>query len=119
LREIESGSAGESGDPVVLDDPDNDRYVIEVEGDRVGLTEYHLRNSHYFFVHTETDPAYSGRGLATRLIRSALDDVRSQEGSVVPICPFVASFIKRHPEYDDLVDHEIMERVRASRRAQD
>jgi predicted GNAT family acetyltransferase len=40
-------------------------------------------------------------------VKYALEDVRAREGRVVPLCPFFASYIKRHPEYEDLVDHEM------------
>lgn len=101
--------------PEVKDDPENHRYVLELEGDVVGFAEYHLRGGRHFFVHTEVDDEFTGRGLGTTLVKSALNDVRSAGGAVVPMCPLFAAYIKRHPEYDDLVDHEIMERIDRSR----
>ncbi|MCI0425544.1 MAG: N-acetyltransferase [Actinobacteria bacterium] len=98
-------------DHVVRHDADNHRYVVEVDGQVVGFTEYHLRGGRHFFVHTEIDPEHEGRGLATSLVREALDDVRSHGGSVVPLCPYVAAFIRRHPDYEDLIDHEMMKRI--------
>lgn len=104
----------------IWDDDENHRYVLEVDGQQAGLAVYHLRGGRHFFVHTEVDDAHSGRGLGTRLVKHALDDVRSAGGSVVPICPLFAAYVKRHTEYDELVDHEIMDRVdRASRRDSD
>lgn len=97
--------------PVVRDDSENHRYVIELDGERVGMAVYHLRGGRHFFVHTEIDERYTGRGLGTTLVKSALDDVRDAGGAVVPLCPMFAAYIKRHPEYQDLVDVEIMERV--------
>jgi predicted GNAT family acetyltransferase len=44
------------------------------------------------------------KGVGSTLIRSALEDVRRRELRAVPLCPFVASFLKRHPEYEDVVD---------------
>lgn len=99
----------------VHDDPENHRYVIVVDGHQVGFAEYHMRGGRHFFVHTEIDDEYTGRGLGTRLVRDALDDVRSIGGVVVPLCPLVAAYIKRHPEYEELVDHEIVERINRSR----
>jgi predicted GNAT family acetyltransferase len=95
----------------IWDDEENHRYALEVDGQLAGMAVYHLRGGRHFFVHTEVDDEYSGRGLGTRLVKSALDGVRGSGGSVVPLCPLFAAYIKRHPEYDDLVDHEIMERV--------
>ena len=51
----------------------------------------------------QVDEAYSGQGHAGTLARSALDDARSRGLSVVPSCPYVASYIEKHPEYADLV----------------
>ncbi|MGB7861741.1 MAG: GNAT family N-acetyltransferase, partial [Acidimicrobiia bacterium] len=96
----------------VYDDPEHERYVVEVDGESVGFTVYHLRaGGRHFFVHTEIFEGYEGMGLASTLVRSALDDVRSKGGVVVPICPYVAEFITKNPEYDDLVDHETFDRI--------
>jgi predicted GNAT family acetyltransferase len=49
------------------------------------------------------NPDAGESGLGSRLVRAALDDVRSQGGRVVPLCPFVRGWIERHPDYADLV----------------
>jgi predicted GNAT family acetyltransferase len=54
-------------------------------------------------VHTEVPQALSGQGVATKLIRGALDMVRAQGLEVVPQCPFVSAFMGKHPEYNDLL----------------
>lgn len=96
----------------IWDDAENHRYTLEVDGQRAGMAVYHQRGGgRRFFVHTEVDDAYSGRGFGNRLVKHALDDVREAGGRVVPLCPLFAAYIKRHPEYEDLVDHEIMARV--------
>lgn len=93
-------------------DPENDRYVVEVDGEIAGYTEYHLRGgSHYFFYHTELFDGYAGQGIGSKLARFALDDVRSKEGMIVPLCPFIAAWMEKHPEYNDLIDTVIMERI--------
>ena len=74
-----------------------------------------MRGGRLLLVHTEVDNAYGGRGLATKLIRGALDDVRERDLDVVPVCPFVERFIEHHPEYDDLVDHEMFDALNAER----
>lgn len=101
--------------PTIRDDPENHRYVVEVDDEVVGFAEYHLRGGRHFFVHTEVDDEHTGRGLATALVKGALDDVRAAGGVVVPLCPLVASYIKRHPEYEDLVDREIVARIDRTR----
>jgi predicted GNAT family acetyltransferase len=96
----------------IRDDPENDRYVVEVDGEVAGFTVYHLRRGpRYFFVHTEIDPAFEGHGVGTALARYALDDVRSKGAKIVPLCPFIAAWIERHPEYKVMIDQEIMDRI--------
>lgn len=103
----------------IYDDAEEHRYVLEVDGRRAGMAVYHLRGGRHFFVHTEVDEEFSGRGLGTRLVKYALDDVQGAGGQVVPLCPLFAAYIKRHPEYEALVDQEIMARVDRATRAAD
>jgi len=113
---VTGSSAADAPSVEIRDDPDEGAYVIEVDGRRAGKAEYRIRVGHHVFVPTEIADEFSGMGLATELVRHALDDVRSQGGSVVPICPFFASYIRRHPEYEDLVDREMTDRVERARR---
>jgi uncharacterized protein len=53
--------------------------------------------------HTEVEPSLRNRGLGALLVRGALDDVRSRDERVVATCPFVAAFVRRNPEYADLL----------------
>lgn len=110
-----NNTSAESPKIEIRDDEENHQYVIEADGEQAGRAIYHLRGGRHFFVHTEIDSEFGGQGLGRKLVKYALDDVRSKDGSVVPICPFFLAYIKRHPEYDDLVDHEIMARVERAR----
>jgi hypothetical protein len=96
-------------------DPENHRYLADIDGETVGMAVYHLRNDRHIFVHTEVDPGHKGGGVASALARFALDDVKSNGGTVVPVCPFIASWIKRHPEYNVLVDQELLDRINGVR----
>ena len=69
----------------------------------IGEAAYRRRNGRIAFTHTEVDEALEGRGLGSRLVATALDDARREGLEVVPLCPFVASYIHRHPEYQDIV----------------
>ena len=87
----------------VRDNPADNRYEIR-DGDRVlGLAAYQRRGDTTVFTHTEVDPDAGQDGVGSRLVRAALDDVRSKGGSVVPQCPFVRGWIERHQDYADLV----------------
>jgi uncharacterized protein len=87
----------------VVDAPDRDRYELSIDGEVVGFTAYKARPGLIAFVHTEVDERLQGRGLADRLIRFALEDVRARGLAVLPFCPFVKAFIERHREFQALV----------------
>jgi predicted GNAT family acetyltransferase len=83
----------------------DEQYELHLDGKRVGLATFLRRGEVVVLPHTETDPAYQGRGLAGRLVAFALDDIRAGGLRVAPACPYVAEFIERHPEYADLLAH--------------
>jgi predicted GNAT family acetyltransferase/glutaredoxin len=96
-------AAGSPEDAQVVDVPEKGRYELRLDGRLVGLAAYRRRDGRIAFTHTEVDEACEGRGFGTRLVRAALDDARRQELEVVPLCPFVAYVVARHPEYQQLV----------------
>lgn len=75
-------------------------------GEVVGHLEYQTAPGVVSLIHTEVDGSHAGRGLAGRLVQSALDDVRASGQQVRPVCPYVARWIDRHPDYADLVHAE-------------
>ena len=90
-------------EPTVTDVPEDSRYEIRDGDRRLGLAAYARRGDQVVFTHTEVDPDAGESGLGGRLVRAALDDVRSRGERVVPLCPFVRGWIERHPDYADLV----------------
>ena len=58
-------------------------------------------------LHTEVLPSFEGKGLGARLVAGALDDIRARGLRVVPFCPFVRAYIRRHPDYADLVVRDV------------
>jgi predicted GNAT family acetyltransferase len=90
-------------DLVVRDDPDELRYEALRDGRLVGLVRYRTEPGVVVLVHTEVDEAVEGTGVGSQLVRGALDDLRARGLRVVPLCPFVAAYLRRHPEYADLV----------------
>jgi predicted GNAT family acetyltransferase len=88
---------------------DRFRYEIVVDGVVAGFLQYTMRGGRVVLAHTEVPDANAGRGLATTLVRGALDDIRQRGLGIVPVCPFVEAFIERNPDYDDLVDHEMFD----------
>jgi predicted GNAT family acetyltransferase/glutaredoxin len=88
----------EPRDLEVVNDEENERYLA-VLGDRaIGLAAYHRRGNRISFTHTEIDSVCEGRGFGTALIAAALGDAKKQGLEIVPLCPFVAAYVKQHPE---------------------
>jgi len=90
-------------DVEVADNPDKARFEILADGELAGFVLYHLRGNEIAFTHTETDDRFRGHGLASQLVRTALDQARARHLAVLPYCPFVRSWITGHPEYADLI----------------
>ena len=89
------------------------RFEAEVDG-QLAVVEYGFVDGSIVFTHTEVPPALKGHGLADKLVRTALEDARAHQLTVVPLCPFVASYLRRHPEYQALVDPAFREHLRRS-----
>lgn len=88
----------------VAHEPENNRYVLVRDGEAIGLAEYHTQGGGLVFTHTEVDAEHRERGMAGQLVREALDDVRFRtDDRVVAQCPYVASWIDEHPDYQDLL----------------
>jgi len=65
--------------------------------------EYIKAQDKIYLTHTEVPKALEGKGIGSAIIKAALEDVKSQGLTLVPLCPFVAMYIKKHPEWKDLV----------------
>jgi len=83
---------------------ESDRFSISVEGQKAGFTEYADRDGQRIFPHTEVADEFEGRGLATILVNEALKTTRDSGLRIVAVCPLVAAFVKKHHEFDDVVD---------------
>jgi predicted GNAT family acetyltransferase len=94
----------------VRDLPDEDRYVLDVDGRRAGYVTYRLSDGQIALLHAEVDPAMRTKGLASRMVAFTLDDARARGLSVLPYCPFVRHYIEHHDEYLGLVPPEAQTR---------
>ncbi len=92
--------------PAVTDNPAASRYELRVGGELAGIITYRLRDATISLQHTEIEPAFQGAHLAGHLTRFALDDARERGLVVLPFCPYVGSWIKKHPQYADLVPRD-------------
>ena len=78
------------------------RFVAERDGQPAELVYAEVDARTLDFHHTFVPPALRGGGLAGVLVAHALDWARASGRTVVPSCPYVAAYIRRHPEYADL-----------------
>lgn len=79
------------------------RYEILVNGQVVGFAEFRPVGDAVMLPHTEINEGHEGEGLGSQLAKFALDDVRNAGKRVIPMCPFIAAYIRRHPEYVALI----------------
>ncbi|AZI44591.1 N-acetyltransferase (plasmid) [Deinococcus psychrotolerans] len=79
------------------------QYEIFSGDQLVGLAKYRVSGNTVNLYHTEVEDGHEGEGLGSQLAKHALDDVKAQGKQVIPSCPFIAAYIERHPEYQDLV----------------
>lgn len=92
----------EGGGAVVIDHAARNRFEV-VLGEEVAFLDYTRTGDEITLVHTEVPESFRGRGIAQQLARAALEHAREQGLAVVPRCPFVKSFLRKHPEYASLV----------------
>ncbi|HEV8194782.1 MAG TPA: GNAT family N-acetyltransferase [Ktedonobacterales bacterium] len=86
----------------VVDNKVEQRYEAAVNGE-LAVVEYHREGDRIVFTHTGVPTALEGHGLAARLAQTVLNDARARHLMVVPRCPYITSYIKRHQQYLDLV----------------
>ena len=79
------------------------RFELHVDGSLAGFMTYGRHNDALVLIHTEIDDAFEGKGLGSYFAKTVLDGLRAEGTKIVPSCPFVASFIERHPDYEDMV----------------
>ena len=100
-------------DIAVVDNAAAQRYEADVQG-VLALIDYRRTGDRIVLTHAEVPAEFEGQGIASKLARVALDDARAQGLAVIPRCPFVAAYIRRHPAYRDLVPPEEQDRYLGS-----
>jgi predicted GNAT family acetyltransferase len=78
------------------------RYELAVDG-HLAVTYYEIADGVVTFTHTEVPPELGGKGIGSKLIKGALDQVRAEGLKVIAQCPFVKAYIEKHPDYADLL----------------
>jgi predicted GNAT family acetyltransferase len=85
----------------VHDNKSRQRFELDVEG-TMAFANYRLAPGSVIITHTETPPALRGRGIASKLVKGALEMIRADGLKVVAGCGFVVDYLEKHPEYSDL-----------------
>jgi uncharacterized protein len=88
---------------MIEDNPGLSRFELRVDGELVGWSEYRPAGDSVIVAHTEIDRRREGEGLGSALVRGTLDHIRASGKTVIPTCAFTAAYIRRHPEYIELV----------------
>lgn len=99
-------------DVVVRNNEAQQRYEAQING-QIAIIDYQRTGDRIVFTHTEVPEDLEGHGIAAKMAHVALEEARAQHLSVIPRCPFVASYMRRHPAYLDLVPPDYRERFLA------
>jgi predicted GNAT family acetyltransferase len=87
--------------------PDQSRYVLIDHGPdgtlskEIGEESYVDVGDERVLFHTGVSDEYSGKGLGSKLVRAVVDDIVAAGKRIVPVCPYVAAWLPKHPEYAD------------------
>ncbi len=87
----------------IVRNPDAHRFEMQLDGERIGVIDYTQHDSVVTMTHTAVSDDHSGQGLAATLVDAALADVRANDEQVVPDCAYVRGYIRKHPQWADLV----------------
>lgn len=90
---------------IIADNTARHRYEASLDGQSAAYSEYELEPGRIVFTHTVVRPRFEGQGVGSRLAKFVLDDARARGLRIVPVCPFVRAHLKKHPEYDSVVDY--------------
>lgn len=87
----------------VVNNTETSRFEVKLDG-HTAFAEYRLRPGQIILPHTVVPPEFEGKGVASALARAAFGYAREHGLMVVPTCPFMSAWVKKHPEQQDIVD---------------
>lgn len=93
----------------VTDNSGESRYEIAYGKRRAGFAAYRRHADRIVFTHTEIDDEFSGKGLGSVLAAHAVEDANARGLTIVPVCPFIAGWLRKHPEYAESVDWDAVQ----------
>ncbi len=86
---------------LILNEEEN-QYEFDID-DQKAILQYVKEGPALVLVHTGVPPNLENQGIAHQLVEKSLDDIRSKNEKIIPVCPYVTTFIARNPQYEDLV----------------
>lgn len=86
-----------TGDITIERNDERRRYELKVDGEFAGYAEYRTNPGRITFTHTVVLPEYEGEGLGSRLAKFVLDEALGRGDTIVPVCPFIAAYLRSHP----------------------
>ncbi|MGA9854888.1 MAG: GNAT family N-acetyltransferase [Gammaproteobacteria bacterium] len=89
-------------DSTIRDNKELRRYELEKDG-KIAFVKYTRKPGIITFMHAEVPEELSGHGIGTTLVRGVLDIARANGDKVIPICPFIAAYMRQHKETQDLL----------------
>ena len=89
-------------DKILKINPSTHRFEMEVEG-HIAFIDYKLTADKLFLIHTEVPKELEGRGIARAIVEKAFQFAKDKGYKVVPICPYIQSYLKKHREWDDII----------------
>ena len=89
-------------DPEIHDNAELKRYELPVDGERAVVT-YNLSPPNLMITETLVPQRLEGQGIASRLAKHVVADAKARDLLILPVCPFFSAYLKKHPEYGDVV----------------
>lgn len=95
--------ADKYAETALVQNTEKNRFELEVEG-KTSIIEYILNNENIMFLtHTEVPNSLEGKGVGSSLVHKTLEFLKENKYKLAPLCPFVAAYLKRHPEWKSLL----------------
>lgn len=86
----------------LIDNSEKKQYEFQIDGHTPKI-EYIKTKDKIYLTHTEVPTALEGKGIGSALVRQVLEDIKAKDLTLIPLCPFVAAYIKEHPQWRELV----------------
>ena len=86
----------------VSENKEKKRFEVSLEG-KLALIDYIRAEDKMYLTHTEVPSEMEGKGIASSMVKQVFQQIRDENLKLVPLCPFVASYLKRHPEWKDIL----------------